>query len=469
MPVRIPRKFSLALIGATLSAVVLVAAAQSQSLTWRGDVVTGNGVMKGMAQAWQSSGHGHVELQPFNTASGLDAVAGGSADIAGSARGSAGNTVDSGLTFTPVAWDALVLVTSPSNPVSSLTLQQVHDIYYGKITNWKDVGGNDSPMDVFAVASPGDGVEFSLRKLLFGRGSQPVAAPRLYVNTTQLEASVALDPRAFGVTTLSSVAGNSKIKMIRINGVAPSVSSLATGSYPLFSELYLVTNASSPNAANAKAFVDFTQSAKGASVLRSHSLVPYSDGGALVAMDSSRRSRILAEVGAHASAEPTQVAAAPAAARTLAPSAAALAATAAAARANTPGLDAVAGAVIAAPQLSNVKGVHGDAFTVADATSHGTDFAKVTADAFVTFDKVLVTKAKTSKTAAAPAKKLAVRDVRKVASAAAPAARNYRVGAGETLYSIARKHGVDVAQIRSWNHLKDNTVRTGQTLRIEAR
>jgi phosphate transport system substrate-binding protein len=467
MPVRIPRLLSVALIGASLSTVALVALAQSQSLTWRGDVVTGNGVMKGMVQAWQSSGHGHVELQPFNTASGLDAVASGAADIAGSARGSAGNAVDSGLTFTPVAWDALVLVTSPSNPVSSLTLQQVHDIYYGKIINWKDVGGNDSPMDVFAVASPGDGVEFSLRKLLFGRGSQPVAAPRLYVNTTQLEASVALDPRAFGVTTLSSVAGNSKIKMIRISGVAPSVSSVASGSYPLFTELYLVTNASSPNAANAKAFVDFTQSAKGESVLRSHSLVPYADGGALTAMDSSRRSRILVEVGAHASAEPTQIAAA-AAPRAVVPTAAAAAAAAAAARANTPSLAAVSGAVVAAPQPSSLKGVHGDAFTVADATSHGSDFAKVTADAIVTFDKVQANKTKASKTADAPTKKKS--DIRKVASAAVPAAaRSYRVGSGETLYSIARKHGVDVAQIRSWNHLKDNTVRTGQVLRIEAR
>jgi phosphate transport system substrate-binding protein len=466
MPVRIPRKFSVALIGASLSAVVLVAAAQSQSLTWRGDVVTGNSVMKGMAQAWQSSGHGHVTLEPFNTASGLDAVAGGSADIAGSARGSSGNSVDSGLTFTPVAWDALVLVTSPSNPVSSLTLQQVHDIYYGKITNWKDVGGNDSPMDVFAVASPGDGVEFSLRKLLFGRGSQPVAAPRLYVNTTQLEASVALDPRAFGVTTMSSVAGNSKIKMIRINGVAPSVSSVSSGSYPLFTELYLVTNSSSPNAAAAKAFVDFTQTAKGQSVLRSHSLVPYSDGGALTAMDSSRRSRILAEVGAHASAEPTQVAAAAPASRALIPAtAAAASATAAAERANTPSLAAVTGSVVAAPQTSSLKGVHGDAFTVSDVAASGGNFAKVTGDAFVTFEKVPPSKTKAGKTAVATPKKS---DVRKVAEAAAPA-RTYRVGAGETLYSIARKHGVDVAQIRSWNHLKDNTVRTGQTLRIEAR
>jgi phosphate transport system substrate-binding protein len=460
MPVRLTRLLSVALISAGLSTVALAAA--TQSLTWRGDVVTGNSVVKGMAKAWESSGHGNIVMQPFNTASGLDAVAGGSADIAGSARPSSGSAVDGGLTFTPVAWDGLVLVTSPSNPVSSLTLQQVHDIYYGKITNWKDVGGNDAPMDVFAVASPGDGVEFSLRKLLFGRGSQPVAAPRLYVNTTQLEASVALDPRAFGVTTLSSVAGNPKIKMLRIDGVAPSASSVASGTYPLFTQLYLVTNPSSPNAAAAKDFVDFTQSSKGEAVLRSHSLVPYAEGSALVAMDASRRSRILAAVGAHASAEPTQVASA-APVRPIAP--AAVAAASRTAVATTPGLKNVSGAVVAAPEPTSLKGVHGDAFTVADATARGSSFAKVTADAYVSYGKVIAkATAKVSKATTVADKKV---EAKKVASTAK--ASTYRVAAGETLYSIARKHGVDVAQIRSWNHLKDNTVRTGQVLRIEAR
>jgi phosphate transport system substrate-binding protein len=459
MPVRITRLLTAALIGAGLSTAVLAAA--TQSLTWRGDVVTANSVVKGVAKAWQSSGHGSVQIQPFNTASGLDAVAGGSADIAGSARPSSGSGVDSGLTFTPVAWDALVLITGSGNPVSNLTLQQVHDIYYGRITNWKDVGGADAPIDVFAVASPGDGVEFSLRKLLFGRGSQPVAAPRLYVNTTQLEQSVALDPRGFGVTTLSSVAGNSKIKMLHIDGTAPSVSSVASGAYPLFAPLYLVTNPSSPNAAEAKAFVDFALSDKGAAALRSHSLVPYDAGATLIAMDASRRSRILAAVGARASAEPTQIASAPSR-PAAAPSVAARAAAPA-----TPTLAKVSGAVLTPPP-SSLKGVRGEAFTQMTATDRGS-FAKVTSDAYVTHSKVVVAKASAKNAGKASNVASKAESKKRVASAEKKPAGSYRVAAGETLYSIARKHGVDVAQIRSWNHLKDNTVRTGQVLRIESR
>jgi phosphate transport system substrate-binding protein len=104
---------------------------------------------------------------------------------------------------------------------------------------------------------------------------------------------------------------------------------------------------------------------------------------------------------------------------------------------------------------------------VAASAARGVSFAKVTADAFVSYGKVVAkAPAKTAAKAAAAVEKKA--DTKKVASIA-KAAQTYRVAAGETLYSIARKHGVDVAQIRTWNHLKDNTVRTGQVLRIEAR
>jgi phosphate transport system substrate-binding protein len=92
----------------------------------------------------------------------------------------------------------------------------------------------------------------------------------------------------------------------------------------------------------------------------------------------------------------------------------------------------------------------------------------VTSDAYVSYGKNPVSKAaKNASKAASVANKADSK--KKVASVEKAPGRTYRVAAGETLYSIARKHGVDVAQIRHWNHLKDNTVRTGQVLRIESR
>ena len=271
--------------GKTKSSAKSTKAAALPSLVWRGDYATARGVVDDVAKAWEKSGKGRIEIEPFNTASGLDAVAHGLADVAGSARGSAGGA-ETDLQFMPVAYDALVMITHPSNPTGNLTVKQLHDIYFGKITNWKDVGGKDAPINLYAVASPGDGVEYSLRRLIFGRGNQPVAAPRLYVNTAKLEEAVTLDPNALGVTTLSGVANNGKVKMVSVNGTRPSLATVTDGSYTLYTPLYLVTNANSPKAAVIQQFMEFLHTDTVKALARQHQLVPYSDAPELAANDT---------------------------------------------------------------------------------------------------------------------------------------------------------------------------------------
>ena len=430
MSVRFVRLFAAALAGACLTSIALAA---GPTLVLRGDVATTRGLMEDVAKAWAASGHGRLQVQPFNTASGLDALRSGSADIAGSARPANGSAQEAGLTFTPVAWDALVMITHPSNPVSSLSLQQLHDIYYGRITNWNQVGGRNEPMHVYAVASPGDGVEFSLRKLLFGRGNQPVAAPRLYVNTAKLEEAVTLDPKALGATTLSRVASNGKVKMIRIDGTAPSAASVANGSYKLYAPLYLVTDPGSPHAAEAQAFVAFVKSDKATAALRRHAALPYEAGAALASMDASRRAQILAAVGARAVRQPAA-----------APPVAAPGATYASRVATAPTSERTAEARRAleerrakAAARASLKGVEGAATTVDAATTRGPAFARVTASATVK------------------------------ATAAHP--RTYTVVRGDTLSSIARAHAVAVSDLRDWNHLEGNDLKAGQVLRLGER
>lgn len=264
------------------------------TLVWRGDYATARGVIDAVAAAYEKSGKGRIEMQPFNTASGLDAVEHGLADIAGSARSSYGDA-ESSLLFTPVAFDALVMVEHPSNSVPNLTVKQLHDIYLGKITNWKDIGGKDAPINLYAVASPGDGVEYSLRRLIFGRGNQPVAAPRLYVNVAKLEEAVTLDPNALGVTTLSGVMGNAKVRMLSVDGVSPSVATVTDGSYLLYTPLFLVTNKESPKAAQISAFMDFLLTDQVKALARAHQLVPYIEAPQLAQGDKARREKLLAE------------------------------------------------------------------------------------------------------------------------------------------------------------------------------
>jgi phosphate transport system substrate-binding protein len=310
MKIRFPLFAALLLLSASGAALAggTPAAGAHTPLTWRGDVTTARAFVDAMAHAWRHSGHARMTLQPFNTISALDKLSAGAVDIAGSARGPAPRRAEEhSLQFTPVAWDALVIVTSRHNPVRGLTLKQLHDIYYGKIHYWSKVGGPHRPIDVYAVASPTDGVEFSLRKLLFGRGNQPVAAPRLYINVRSLEQGVALDPDGMGVSTLSGVRGNRKLKVLAINGVKPSASSIADGSYPLYTPLYLVTRDHGNNPA-AQAFIHFAQSAAGERVLRNKHLLPYNDGKVLAAQNPERMQRIADAVGRVVHTGPTAAA-----------------------------------------------------------------------------------------------------------------------------------------------------------------
>jgi phosphate transport system substrate-binding protein len=496
MSLRLARLFTATLIGLSASATLFAA---DTALIWRGDITTARGVVIDVAKAWEKSGKGKFELQPFNTASGIDAVVKGTADIAGSARPGVG-AAEQSLTFTPVAWDALVMVTYPSNPVSNITLKQLHEIYMGHITNWKELGGADAPINLYAVASPADGVEYSMRRLLFGRGNQPVAAPRLYVNVAKLEEGVTLDKQGLGATTLAGVASNKKVKILQIDGVTPSASTVASGAYVLYSEIYLVTNDTNPKAAEIKEFLAFVTSSTGSALLRSHSLVPYADGASLAAGDAARRATIASTVGTRANVgqamttAPTVAAAAPAeAAKEVAVAKAetkgkgAKAAKEAKASVATTAEPSQFAAVVASVSTSahvGFSGVHSEAFSVSDNAKVGGKFAKVLADAVTVkgkiaakppidssekSNKVVLPKLSEAKPAAAKpeAKVAAAKEAKK--PAAMVASRTYKVSAGDTLYSIAKKNAVDVNQLRAMNGLKDNNVHAGQVLKVSAR
>lgn len=266
------------------------------TIVWRGDHCTAR-IFRDMVKRYAAAHLGKVILQPFSTVSGLDAVNAGTVDIAGTARAAMpGRSEEQGTNFYPVAWDALVPIVSIHNPVSDISLKQLHDLYLGHIKNWKELGGVDAPINLYAVAAPLDGVEYSTRLLLFHYGDQTVSAPRLYINTEQLEAGVVIDPHGIGMSTLSGVAGNKKLKMLSVEGVTATDTSITDGTYPLYSALYLAARSDDPNQDAIARFIAFTSSDAGKAVLRRHNLVPFADAPGLQDMNQQRVAFINAHV-----------------------------------------------------------------------------------------------------------------------------------------------------------------------------
>jgi phosphate transport system substrate-binding protein len=185
-----------------------------------------------------------LKFSELSTISALEAVADGTVPMALSARGMhPGNLKEADLVFVPIAWEAIVAITHPGNPVNNVTLRQLRDIYAGRIKTWDQIGGRAQPIHLVAVAGPMDGIEYGLRKALFGRGHIPVAAERWYLNTLQLEAAIAIDPNGLAVSGLSNVLNNTKIKRLTLEGVTATRSNVKQGEYLLVTPIYVVHRA----------------------------------------------------------------------------------------------------------------------------------------------------------------------------------------------------------------------------------
>jgi phosphate transport system substrate-binding protein len=271
-------------------------AGTTASIVLRGDHATTR-IYETLAKAFEKAGDGRVTVQPFSTISGLDAVHAGTADIAASARAAMpGRAEEEGTNFYPVAWDALVPIVDAANPVNNITLKQLHDVYLGRITNWKDLGGNDAPINLDGVAAPLDGVEYSTRQLLFHYGDQNVSVSRMYVNTEKLEEDIALNMNGLGMSTWSGVANNPKVKMLSVEGVRASTASISDGTYPLYSPIYLAARDDDPQHEEVAKFIAFAGSDGGKAILRQQGLVPYADAPDLTTTKQAAR---IAFVAAH--------------------------------------------------------------------------------------------------------------------------------------------------------------------------
>lgn len=148
--------------------------------------------------------------------------------------------------YTPIGSEAFVFFVHKDNPVDSLTVEQIQGIYSGEITNWKEVGGADEKIVAFQ-RNEGSGSQSML--IRFMDGKPIMEAPSEQVN--DLMSGIIERVSDYKSTTASigfsfryyveGIIQNPDIKMIRIDGVAPTVENIKNGSYPVVGPLYAVT------------------------------------------------------------------------------------------------------------------------------------------------------------------------------------------------------------------------------------
>lgn len=264
-------------------AVVLVAGGgaptHAETVKWVGCDISKASFMDTMAQAFEKKTGHKIEIEDGGATRGIRDVANGHAGMGGSCRKGMNVPEEQGVKLIPIAWDALVTIVHPSNPVSNITLEQIRGVLTGKIANWKALGGQDRPIRVFARQGKLSGVGFGTRQLVFGNPRQDFTPnATLFDSTRPLEEAVEQTPNALAMSGISS-ARLRRVKMLDIEGRSATRENVVAGQYLLYRPLYL-TVPEKPNQVVA-AFVKFAVSREGQAIVRSTGTVTLAEGKGL--------------------------------------------------------------------------------------------------------------------------------------------------------------------------------------------
>jgi phosphate transport system substrate-binding protein len=204
---------------------------------------------------------------------GIAALINGTTDIAASSRPIKTSEVDKlkarfatvGFAY-PIARDGLSVYLNASNPVKELTLAQIHDIYTGKITNWKQVGGKDALIILYSRENSSGTYTYFKDNVLMGKDYSPRA--QTLQGTSAVVNAVANDAHGIGYGGAAYAKG---IKFAAVKkddkspAVMPSLETVRSGQYPISRYLYLYTRVKP--AKDMKAFIDWATGPEGQAIV----------------------------------------------------------------------------------------------------------------------------------------------------------------------------------------------------------
>jgi phosphate transport system substrate-binding protein len=161
-----------------------------------------------------------------------------------------------------IARDGIAVIANPGVSVSNLTKKQVADIFSGKITNWKDVGGADKPI-VVVSREEGSGTRNAFEELVMGKNNPIVATAILQSSNGAVRTTVSTTPDAVGYLSFGYL--DQSVKALSIEGVEATEANAASGKYPVVRPLIMLTKGDPAGAT--KAWLDWILSPAGQKIV----------------------------------------------------------------------------------------------------------------------------------------------------------------------------------------------------------
>lgn len=268
--------------GILLGLIISQHAVASEPLIWAGCGITKKAFMGELAEAYKRRYGVEIMLEGGGATKGIRRISDQSVHIGGTCRPKLdANAEESLAQLVPVAWDALVVIVHKDNPVSDISMQQLKDLYDGKVTNWKQLGGPDRPVSLMIRKGKISGVGLTLRELVFHDAEHEFVSTHVFPSSGPLEKAVENNSDAIGVTGISS-ARKRDVKLLKLEGKYPNYDTVRTGEYLLYRPLYIAFNSANQRYDEVKRFVDFAHTRAGREIIRNAGTVPYLEALRLV-------------------------------------------------------------------------------------------------------------------------------------------------------------------------------------------
>ncbi len=167
-----------------------------------------------------------------------------------------------GLVPYAIAIDGIVVVVNPESKVKNLTFAQIQDVFSGKITDWKDLGGEDGEINVY-TRDKESGTRKTFEELALGKSGIKDDA-NFVTSNGNMKVLVAGDKAGIGYMSVGYM--DDTVKALAVEGVEASLENIKAGKYKVQRFLYSVTKGEA--AGNAKALIDLILSEKGQDIVK---------------------------------------------------------------------------------------------------------------------------------------------------------------------------------------------------------
>lgn len=218
--------------------------------------------MEVLAEVYEKNNDVNIEVQQVGSSAGIKNTIDGTSDLGMTSRDLKDEETKE-VDGTQIAIDGIAVITNTANKVTNLTSEQVKDIFTGKITNWKEVGGEDAQI-VVVSREDGSGTRDGFQDILGFESDELIKDAQICDGSGNVKSTVEGNENAIAYISFGYLGDT--LNDVKIDGVEPTDANVVDGKYPI-SRPFIVVNKKDGLSDVAKAFVDFIMSEEGQNIV----------------------------------------------------------------------------------------------------------------------------------------------------------------------------------------------------------